>query len=333
MAGDPHSEPIVSLPRRHFTATITSPRQLQQFNDHGGIAVNFDTQRSTTPEIMITGFYGEPLSLWRTHSASGFVTKPKYNARLLSIRFVTTGHIVYRRRSGEIEGMPTHATLVNFDDLRETQASSAFSAVGGTFGVDVLAAAQAALTGGSEPDLAQLAPVVDVAAPGIRSLFLTLRQAQHRIEGADRHDDLIFPLIQEILSYQLLSAWPRRVASAPSSAKDISSRSLRAALDYIEANLSQALTLAEIAAAAEISVRSLQDKFRREIGCTPVQFIIERRLARAHADLVSSTGEPLSIADVARHWGFVHMGDFAQRYRRLYGRTPTETRRNNNRPA
>mgnify|MGYP002654135811 CR=1 FL=1 len=35
----------------------------------------------------------------------------------------------------------------------------------------------------------------------------------------------------------------------------------------------------------------------------------------------------LSVAEIARSWGFVHMGDFGQRYRRQYGRTPTETRR------
>ncbi|GJE16398.1 helix-turn-helix domain-containing protein [Methylobacterium marchantiae] len=326
MTGHPRPEPAIWRPQGRFVANIASLRQLQVFNDRGGIAVNFDTMRSVSPNIAIAGSQSETLSLWETRSSSGFVTKPKFDARLITIRFVSSGHIVYRRRSGNIDGLPTHATLVDFDDLREVHASNAFSAISGTFAVDTLMAANEALTGGDDRGLPLLAPLAEVATPGMKALFLSLQQVQRRIQGIDRHDDLIFPLAREVLTYQLLSAWPRRIASPRSGTRDVPSRSLRAALDYIEANLSNALVLADVAAAAGISVRSLQDKFRREIGLTPVQFIIDRRLAKAHLDLMSSAKSTLSIADIARSWGFVHMGDFGQRYRRLYGRAPKETR-------
>jgi AraC-like DNA-binding protein len=331
MTGYPPRDPAVWRPQRRFAAPITSRRQLQLFNDRGGISVNFDTLRSAAPNIVLTGSQSETLSLWETHSPSGFITQPKFDARLVTVRFVTSGRTVYRRRCGTVEGLPTHATLVDFDDLLEVEASDAFSAVSGTFGADDLRAAQAALTGYAVTAVPSLAPTAALSMPGMRALFLSLRQARLRIQDVDRHDDLIFPLIQEVLSYQLLSAWPQCAAAARPGTTTIASRSLRAAVEYIEAHLSEPLTLAEIAAVADVSVRSLQDRFRQEKGRTPVQFIIEQRLARAHADLISPGREGLSIAAIARRWGFVHMGDFAQRYRRRYGCTPTETRRDHGR--
>ena len=327
MTGHPRPDPVTWRSQGRFVASIASMRQLQLFNDRGGLAIGFDVLRSTMPDIAIAGSQNEAFSLWETRSSSGFVTKPKFNAQLITIRFVTSGHVIYRRRSGDVDGVPTHATLVNFSDLREVQAFGAFGAVSGTFSVEALMAAQVALTGSRDGTLPDLAPTAPVATPAMMALFLTLQRVQQQIQGLDSHDDLTFPLLKEILSYQLLSAWPRRVAPAPSQAQDIPSRSLGRALDYIAANLSRALTLADIAAVAGISVRSLQDRFRRDLGRTPVQVILELRLAQAHRDLMSPTKASLSVADIARSWGFIHMGDFGQRYRRQYGRTPTETRR------
>ncbi|KQT70347.1 hypothetical protein ASG51_12655 [Methylobacterium sp. Leaf465] len=327
MTGHTRPEPVTWRSQGRFVASIASMRQLQLFNDRGGLAVNFDILRSTAPDIAIAGTQSKAFSLWETRSSSGFVTEPKYNAQLITIRFVTSGHIIYRRRSGDVDGVPTHATLVNFSDLREVQAYGAFSAVSGTFSVDVLTAAHAALTGRSDGTLPDLTPTASVATPAMMALFLTLRRVQEQIQAIECHDDLTFQLLKEVLSYQLLSAWPRRDAPAPSQAQDIPSRSLGRALDYIEANLSRALTLADIAAVAGISVRSLQNRFRRDLGRTPVQVILERRLAQVHQDLMSPAKASLSVAEIARSWGFVHMGDFGQRYRRQYGRTPTETRR------
>ncbi|UCG61547.1 MAG: helix-turn-helix domain-containing protein [Candidatus Zixiibacteriota bacterium] len=37
-----------------------------------------------------------------------------------------------------------------------------------------------------------------------------------------------------------------------------------------------------------------------------------------------------TIADVANHWGFWHMGQFSADYRRLFGELPLETLRRGN---
>ncbi|MCJ2010884.1 helix-turn-helix domain-containing protein [Methylobacterium sp. J-092] len=332
MSGLAQRDPAALRSQDRIVARIGSLRQLQLFNDRGGIAVNFDILRSAAPDIRIAGSQSETFSLWETTSASGFVTKPKFDADLVTIRFVTSGSIAYRYRAGEAIGLPSHATLVGFEDLREVQASSGFGAISGTIPVAALMAANAALTGGGDRGFAPLAPIAAMTPPGVQMLFCTLRQIHAHSHGPSRRGNLIVPLIQEILSYQLLSVWPKRDMPAPQESQDVPLRRIRAALDYIEAHLSDPLTLADIATAAGISVRSLQDRFRQAIGQTPVQFIIDRRLRKVHHDLTARGGATLSIAEVAARWGFVHMSDSGQRYRRLYGCAPSETRRDAGRP-
>lgn len=326
MTGQAGLDSTIWRPRSQFAATIVSLRQLQMFNDTGGVAVNFDVRRAREPEIALVGSQSEALSLWETRSSSGFITHPKFNADLVTIRFVTSGSIVYRHRVGDIVGSPTHATLVGFEDLREVEASGAFGAISATLRTADLATAHAALTGGDPLVLPRLAPVAEIAGPGMRALLCTVREVRRQVQEAPRSGDFLVPLIQEIMAYQLLSVWPRQTPASVAVGREGPSRSLQTALDFIMANLGVPLMLSDIAAAAGISVRSLQDRFRRDLGQTPVQFIIDQRLEHAHRDLLSPGNDALPVAAIARRWGFAHLSDFGQRYRKRYGCTPSATR-------
>jgi AraC-like DNA-binding protein len=327
MAPDDHRAGAVLLRPKHLAVRIASWRQLDDFNRTDEIPVRLEVPASTVPTITITGHQTETLSVWETRSACGFVTTPRQTADLVTIRFVTQGQLVYRHRRGDLRGSPTHATLAAFEGLREVQAPDSVVALNGSIAVPVLAAAHRALTG-EDRNVPSLAPVADMSAAGMRALFCTLTQVHRRLAGSARgDDDLLLPLVRDMVSYQLLSAWPKGGEAVEDGGPAVSSRSLGIALDYIRSNLTHPLTLGEVARTAGISVRSLQDKFRREMGQTPVKFIIDQRLARAHDDLRSPSEAATSIADIARRWGFVHISDFGQRYRRAYHRTPSETRR------
>lgn len=321
-------DPAMWRPQARFRAEIGSRQQLRAFNDTGGIAVFLDVMSTSRPDIELSGSQSRILSFWDTRSRSGFVTKPKFSAGLLTLRFVLSGQICYLRRDGETMASPLIAALTGFDDLREVRASSAVSALSATFPVQSLVSASAALTGGGVYDLPALEQLADMGRPGMAALFCTVRSVQRRMQTMDREADLLLPLLQEVMSYQLLSAWPKRVALVQAPSAEPAPRQLGRAIDYIEANLPTVLTLAEIATVAGVSVRSLQIKFKKEFGRSPVQFIIERRLARVHQDLLSPMSAGRSIGAIARAWGFLHMGDFGQRYNRLFGCTPSQTRSN-----
>jgi AraC-like DNA-binding protein len=101
-------------------------------------------------------------------------------------------------------------------------------------------------------------------------------------------------------------------------------RTLGAASDYIESHLSDAMTVAEIASAARVSVRALQRAFIDYYGESPLTFIEQRRLAAVRRDLLDPRpGE--TVADAAYRWGFTHLSRFAAAYQRKYGERPSAT--------
>jgi AraC-like DNA-binding protein len=103
-------------------------------------------------------------------------------------------------------------------------------------------------------------------------------------------------------------------------------RTIRRAIDFIEANLRRPLTIVEIAAAAGIGPRALQIGFQRMYGCSPLKYVRLLRLARARADLVSRSDQE-TIAGIAARWGFFHLGLFARQYFEVYRERPSDTKR------
>ncbi|MEU3756541.1 AraC family transcriptional regulator [Streptomyces olivoreticuli] len=103
---------------------------------------------------------------------------------------------------------------------------------------------------------------------------------------------------------------------------------VRRAMALAEERPDQPLTLADLALAARVSPRALQEAFRRHLGTTPLGYLREVRLGRAHADLLAGRGNPaVTVAQVACHWGFANLGRFAGLYRERYGVPPSRTLR------
>lgn len=101
-------------------------------------------------------------------------------------------------------------------------------------------------------------------------------------------------------------------------------RHMRLAEGFIEANLSEPLTVEEIAEAAGLSVRALQLAFRTHRDTTPLGFWRDLRLLRAHQSLLAEEG---SVTEVALKWGFSHFGRFSVLYRQKFGHSPRDTLR------
>ncbi|MCS5485843.1 helix-turn-helix domain-containing protein [Curtobacterium flaccumfaciens pv. beticola] len=102
---------------------------------------------------------------------------------------------------------------------------------------------------------------------------------------------------------------------------------VRAAVETIHSRAHEPLTVSDIARAADLSVRGLQESFQRVLERTPMEYLREVRLRRAHDDLLRSEPGTVSVADVAVRWGFTHMGRFSGEYLRRFGEYPKQTLR------
>ncbi|ODU27327.1 MAG: hypothetical protein ABT15_01480 [Pseudonocardia sp. SCN 73-27] len=109
--------------------------------------------------------------------------------------------------------------------------------------------------------------------------------------------------------------------------------SIRNALELIEEKAADIVTVADLAAAAGLSVRALEDGFRRHVGKSPMRCLREFRLAQTHTELMAAQPDSTTASAIARRWGFHHYGRFAATYASRYGSSPAETLRRAGRNA
>lgn len=114
----------------------------------------------------------------------------------------------------------------------------------------------------------------------------------------------------------------------PGGAGMVGPATLRRAVQHLHAHAAESVSVAEVAAAAGIGVRALQQACVRHLECTPTELLRRIRLERAHADL--QVADPTSgdtVAGVAARWGFGHPGRFSAAYAARYGVLPKDTLR------
>jgi AraC-like DNA-binding protein len=95
---------------------------------------------------------------------------------------------------------------------------------------------------------------------------------------------------------------------------------VRAAIDYMQANLEEPLTVAAIAGALAVSPTYLGVLFRRHTGRSPSDHLIELRMARAKEYLAAGT---LSVMDICVALGYTP-SYFSRLFRRQTGLSPSE---------
>ena len=99
---------------------------------------------------------------------------------------------------------------------------------------------------------------------------------------------------------------------------------LRQAADYISAHFNrQGLSLDQVAAAVGLSPNYLSALFRREMGCTFVAFLTDRRMERAR-ELLETTD--LRSGQVAHAVGYRDPRYFSSLFKKTQGMTPREYR-------
>ncbi len=102
---------------------------------------------------------------------------------------------------------------------------------------------------------------------------------------------------------------------------------VRRAVEFIRANAHLPITITEIADAAGLSARGTQDAFQRTVQATPLAYLRSVRLERVREELLGAAGDGATVAEMARRWGFAHLGRFAGLYGERFGEAPSTTLR------
>lgn len=94
---------------------------------------------------------------------------------------------------------------------------------------------------------------------------------------------------------------------------------------FMREHAGRPISSADIAAHAGVSLRSLQDAFKRSRNMTIGDFLLETRLDQFRAALTDRQSPTASVADAAFAAGFGHLGRAAQAYRQRFGESPSQT--------
>jgi AraC family transcriptional regulator len=127
------------------------------------------------------------------------------------------------------------------------------------------------------------------------------------------------------LAAAFVASFLGRYMEAPETAlvTGLSPARLRQVTDYVQANLQGDLSVPKLASLVHTSEFHFSREFRRAMGVTPHQYVVERRIDKAQRLIEKSE---LSLAEVAWATGFPSQSHFTTVFRRHTGETPSAWR-------
>lgn len=122
-----------------------------------------------------------------------------------------------------------------------------------------------------------------------------------------------------VLTLYLLRKHSMIAECLPTTSKPIVKHSLQRAIDYIKENLSQNITLENLAAVVNLSPYYFARLFKEEIGIAPHQYLIQQRVERAKQLLIEGN---LSLAQIANCVGFADQSHLSRHFKQHLGLSP-----------
>jgi AraC family transcriptional regulator len=165
---------------------------------------------------------------------------------------------------------------------------------------------------------AEIRPQFQKRDPRFQHLAWALRA---ELEADDASDPLYAESLATAMIVRLLEEAPPLEGKR---SKRLAARMAARVVEFIEGNLDQRLTLAELAALADLSVPHFKVLFRETLGMPVHQYVVQRRVERARTLLLQGR---LSASQVALETGFAHQSHMAHWMNRLLGVTPRELAR------
>jgi AraC-like DNA-binding protein len=164
----------------------------------------------------------------------------------------------------------------------------------------------------------------------------SLSTAPLSVESALRYFDSPGVGPENAMRLALVASLVETLALAPpaypcgSEVPGLSNRRLMRVLAYIDANIGEPITLANLAATAGLSRMYFARQFRATTGIRPHEYVLRRRIERAQQVLTATSD---TLVDIALSVGFQTQAHFTTVFKKIVGNTPRQWRRGQPDPA
>ena len=166
-------------------------------------------------------------------------------------------------------------------------------------------------------DLYEVEDGIYTCAGGTASLDMMLN-----IIGEDHGQDFVNRVCEQALTDRVRNSNDRQ--RLPLRARlGVQNSKVLTIIEYMEANITEPLSLVEIAESVGLSRRQIERLFQNHMGRSPARYYLEVRLDRARHLLIQSA---LPVVEVAIACGFISASHFSKCYRELYSKSPLQER-------
>jgi AraC family transcriptional regulator len=166
------------------------------------------------------------------------------------------------------------------------------------------------------PDRVELIEQQGQVDPALRHIAMALRAGLQTGRSGER---MYGESLAMALAIHLLRKYAVKPVEPPIAPGGLSREKLMRAVNYIEDQLDEDLTVAEIARAVYMSPYHFSRLFKKATGQSPYRYVIEARAKRAKALLKS---RKFSISEVAYQVGFADQSHLTYHIKKFYGLTP-----------
>lgn len=162
----------------------------------------------------------------------------------------------------------------------------------------------------------ELIPQFSIDDPVIQQLALALKT---EIETGCMSGRLYGESLGTALAARLVQNYAVSKPSLEFKANGLSQSQLERVIDYIKANLTQDLSILDLATLISMSESHFSRSFKQSMGITPYQYLMQQRVERAKQLLKQQV---ISISNIALDCGFANQTHLTKVFRQMTGVTP-----------
>ena len=277
--------------------------------------------------ISIAGVYGrhEGVSFRHMHYRGDFTVQIPDLDDEITFVIPTAGHIIFNL-ADETVGRPQVGLAVEKTQVRSVRFTDGHGQYGMSIRRGLFTERLATLLGRPVVRKIRFEPRVDLSSPAFDGIKAVIGFATgDEVDALVNASALMPNRLQEMLVDAVLESWPHNYTQPlRNPGPSIAPRHVRLAMDYLQSDPQCLVSGTELAALTNVSLRALQEGFRRFVGTSIVEYQRQVRLERAYQAL--KTGEVQSVTTVAQSLGFSNVGRFCQYFQNAYGVTPQAVR-------
>ncbi|MDF3936448.1 AraC family transcriptional regulator [Pseudomonas citronellolis] len=278
-------------------------------------------------KIAIAGVYGryEGLSFRHMSFRGDFLTALPDMDDEITFVFPTAGRIVFNQAS-ETVGVPQVGLAIEKTSVRSVGFVDGHSQYGISVRRALFAKRLATLLGKPIVHPVRFQPVVDLKVEAFQGIKAIVGMATGAEFDLLANSSALMPArLQEMLVDSVLETWPHNYSEALRRPGPlIAPRHVKLAVEYIREHPDALVSGSELAELTNVSLRALQEGFRRFIGSSIVAFQRQVRLECAYDALQNEASG--SVSEIALGLGFTNVGRFCQYFQSAFGLSPADLR-------